>query len=102
MIGLGGWGGRNERHGPYVYFDDDGKLVRDTAKGPGGHHGPQHAFQIIVRDVEHPITKGMPRGVDARARTSCTIGSAARPKTCTSWPPPTPTRPRAAPGGTSR
>jgi type 1 glutamine amidotransferase len=61
MIGLGGWGGRSERHGPYVYFDDGGKLVRDTAKGPGGHHGPQHAFQIVVRDVDHPITRGMPR-----------------------------------------
>lgn len=60
MIGLGGWGGRNERSGPYVYFDDQGKLVRDTAKGPGGHHGPQHPFTIITRDPEHPITKGMP------------------------------------------
>ena len=61
MIGLGGWGGRNEKSGPYVYLDDSGKQVRDDAKGPGGHHGPQHAFQIVVRDSEHPITKGMPR-----------------------------------------
>jgi uncharacterized protein len=61
MIGLGGWGGRNEKSGPYVYLDESGKLVRDDAKGPGGHHGPQHAFQIVVRDADHPITKGMPR-----------------------------------------
>jgi uncharacterized protein len=61
MIGLGGWGGRTEKSGPYVYLDDQGKLVRDESKGPGGHHGPQHPFQIIVRDTEHPITKGMPR-----------------------------------------
>jgi type 1 glutamine amidotransferase len=60
MIGLGGWGGRNERHGPYVYFKDD-KLVRDTAKGSGGSHGAQHPFQIVVRNEEHPITKGMPK-----------------------------------------
>jgi type 1 glutamine amidotransferase len=61
MIGLGGWGGRNEKSGPYVYLDAEGKLVRDEAKGSGGHHGPQHPFQVIVRDGEHPITKGMPK-----------------------------------------
>ncbi|MFO0816773.1 MAG: ThuA domain-containing protein [Pirellulales bacterium] len=60
IIGLGGWGGRNERSGPYVYVDDAGKLVRNTDKGPGGHHGAQHPFTVIVRDTEHPITKGMP------------------------------------------
>lgn len=60
MIGLGGWGGRNERIGPYVYLDDAGQLVRDTSPGRGGHHGPQHPFTIVVRDNEHPITKGMP------------------------------------------
>ena len=61
MIGLGGWGGRNEKSGPYIYLDDTGKLVRDTSPGSGGHHGPQHPFQIIVRGAEHPVTKGMPR-----------------------------------------
>jgi type 1 glutamine amidotransferase len=61
MIGLGGWGGRNEKSGPYVYLDEAGKLVRDEAKGSGGHHGPQHPFQLIVRDPDHPVTKGMPR-----------------------------------------
>ena len=24
MIGLGGWGGRSEKNGPYVYFNDSG------------------------------------------------------------------------------
>lgn len=61
MIGLGGWGGRNEKSGPYVYLDESGKLVRDESPGGGGHHGPQHPFSIIVRDAEHPVTKGMPR-----------------------------------------
>ena len=60
MIGLGGWGGRNEKSGPYVYLDDTGKLIRDESKGGGGHHGPQHDFQIVVRDESHPITQGMP------------------------------------------
>ncbi len=60
MIGLGGWGGRTEKSGPYVYYNDDGTLVRDTAAGPGGSHGPQWPFVIIVRDTAHPITKGMP------------------------------------------
>ncbi|MSR66228.1 MAG: ThuA domain-containing protein [Pedosphaera sp.] len=60
MIGLGGWGGRTERHGPYVYYDDAGKLQRDTTKGSGGSHGPQHEFTIQIRNAEHPITKGMP------------------------------------------
>ena len=60
MIGLGGWGGRNEKSGPYVYFRE-GRVVRDTnTKGGGGSHGPQHEFQIVVRDGNHPITDGMP------------------------------------------
>jgi len=59
MTGLGGWGDRDERSGPYVYFQN-GKLVRDDSPGPGGHHGQQHEFQIVVREAEHPITQGMP------------------------------------------
>jgi type 1 glutamine amidotransferase len=61
MIGIGGWGGRTEQHGPYVYLDDKGEVVRDKTAGSGGHHGSQHPFQIVVRDDSHPITKGMPR-----------------------------------------
>jgi type 1 glutamine amidotransferase len=59
MIGLGGWGGRNEKSGPYVRFKD-GQFVRDESKGPGGGHGPQHAFVVETRNQEHPITKGLP------------------------------------------
>jgi type 1 glutamine amidotransferase len=61
MIGLGGWGGRTEKDGPYVYYDDNGKLVRDNSPGKGGSHGPQHEFQVTIRDESHPITKGMPK-----------------------------------------
>ncbi len=59
-IGLGGWGGRNEKSGPYVYFSEQGKVVRDTSAGRGGSHGSQHPFVVIVRDANHPITRGMP------------------------------------------
>ncbi|MCH8047915.1 MAG: ThuA domain-containing protein [Planctomycetes bacterium] len=59
IIGLGGWGGRSEKSGPYVYFKD-GKIVRDTSKGRGGSHGAQRPFQVIVRNSDHPVTKGMP------------------------------------------
>lgn len=60
MIGLGGWGGRNEKNGPFVYYTDEGTLVRDPSPGPGGSHGPQSPFAVIVRDANHPITNGMP------------------------------------------
>ena len=59
IIGLGGWEGRNEEDGPYVYFKD-GKEVRDNMPGPGGSHGRQHEFVVTVRDAKHPITKGLP------------------------------------------
>jgi type 1 glutamine amidotransferase len=61
IIGLGGWDGRNEQSGPYLYAKDDGSLVRDTAQGRGGSHGAQHDFTVVVRDTQHPITKGLPR-----------------------------------------
>lgn len=60
MIGLGGWGGRTEKSGPYVYYNDEGEIVRDDSQGNGGGHGPQHEFTLIVRDSEHPIMKGVP------------------------------------------
>ncbi|MEM6471577.1 MAG: ThuA domain-containing protein [Planctomycetota bacterium] len=60
MTGLGGWGGRNEKSGPYLYFDSEGDLVRDTSAGRGGAHGPQHEFELVVREKEHPIMKGLP------------------------------------------
>lgn len=60
MIGLGGWGGRDERSGPYVYYSDEGKLVVDMSKGSGGHHGAQHDYSIKVRESAHPIVAGLP------------------------------------------
>ena len=60
MIGIGGWGDRSERDGPYVYYDDSGKLVRDDSEGGAGAHGPQSEFPITVRVADHPITAGLP------------------------------------------
>jgi type 1 glutamine amidotransferase len=60
MTGVGGWNGRDERSGPHVYLDDAGNELRDTAPGLGGHHGPQHEYQVRIRDAEHPITRGLP------------------------------------------
>jgi len=60
MIGVGGWGGRNEVSGPWIYVKD-GKLFRDTIKGNGGAHGAQHEFVVEIQDAEHPITRGLPR-----------------------------------------
>ena len=60
MIGLGGWGDRDETAGPYVYYSNEGILTRDKSAGRGGSHGPQHVFEVTIRDAEHPITKGMP------------------------------------------
>lgn len=59
ICGLGGWYGRDETWGPYAYYRD-GKLVRDPAPGKTGHHGPQHEYLVEMRDLEHPITRGLP------------------------------------------
>jgi type 1 glutamine amidotransferase len=59
IIGLGGWEGRDETDGPYVYFRD-GVEVRDTSPGPGGSHGQKHEYKIVVRK-KHPITKDLPK-----------------------------------------
>ncbi len=60
MIGVGGWGGRNEKSGPWLYVKD-GKLFRNTTPGNGGAHGPQHEFVVEIQNVEHPITRGLPK-----------------------------------------
>lgn len=58
MIGVGGWGGRNEKSGPMLYWQD-GKIVRDETAGNGGTHGANHEFVVEMR-TEHPILHGLP------------------------------------------
>ena len=60
IIGLGGWGGRDEKSGPYVRWRN-GRVVYDTSPGRGGNHGTQHAFKVVNRVKDHPITQGLPR-----------------------------------------
>lgn len=59
IAGVGGWNGRSEKDGPCLYWHD-GRIVRDMTPGIGGSHGPQHEFQLVVRETDHPITKGLP------------------------------------------
>ncbi|MEI6678995.1 MAG: ThuA domain-containing protein [Mariniphaga sp.] len=59
IIGLGGWGNRSQKDGPYVYYANE-KMVIDTAAGRGGSHGKRQEFEIRMRNTEHPITKGLP------------------------------------------
>lgn len=59
MIGLGGWGGRNEKSGPMIRWRD-GKVVQDTSPGPGGTHGKRWEFCIETRAPDHPIMAGLP------------------------------------------
>ena len=61
MIGLGGWGGRDEKSGPMVRYRD-GKIVLDNSPGAGGTHGAQHAFLVETREPSHPIMAGLPKG----------------------------------------
>jgi uncharacterized protein len=61
MIGLGGWGGRNAAHGPYVYYNNAGAVVRDPAPGRCGAHGKRSEFLITMRNLSHPVTRGLPR-----------------------------------------
>jgi type 1 glutamine amidotransferase len=59
MIGLGGWGDRNEKSGPYLRLRD-GKWTQDSTPGRGGSHGAQHAFVMDTREPTHPIMAGLP------------------------------------------
>ncbi len=59
MIGVGGWGGRNEKDGPFVVFKD-GIILKSSVPKAGGGHGSQHDFLVVARDGKHPILKGLP------------------------------------------
>jgi type 1 glutamine amidotransferase len=59
MCALGGWEGRNEKSGPWVYWKD-GKLIKDNSPGAGGSHGSQHEYVLTARNTDHPVIKGLP------------------------------------------
>lgn len=60
MIALGGWGGRNEKDGPYLYVDKNNQTKKDYSKGPAGKHGKREPFLVTTYNTKHPITKGLP------------------------------------------
>lgn len=60
MSGIGGWGGRNETAGPYIYYKNNKLVVDDTSKGVTGTHASRREFEIRTRNSEHPIMKGLP------------------------------------------
>lgn len=48
--------------GERVYYDDAGKLVRVPAgEGLAAGHGKKFDWTVVIRDSEHPITRGMPK-----------------------------------------
>lgn len=59
MIGMG-W--RDNKFGDRLKYDESGKEIR-VAKGEdlGSGHRYSGKFSIVVRDGEHPVTKGMPK-----------------------------------------
>ena len=59
ICGLGGWGNRTEKDGPYVYFKKDSMII-DTTAGRGGSHAKRHEYDVRTRNAEHPILKGLP------------------------------------------
>jgi type 1 glutamine amidotransferase len=59
MIGMG-W--RGPDGGERLYFTDNGKPTRvPKGEGLGSGHRTGGNWAVVVRDPEHPITKGMPR-----------------------------------------
>ena len=60
MIGIGGWRNRTEASGP-LWFYQDGKVVSDARPGKAGGHGKRMPYLVTMRDVEHPITRGLPK-----------------------------------------
>ena len=60
MIGIGGWGDRNEKDGPYLYVDKNNQPKKDYSKGLAGKHGKREPFLVTAFNTEHPVTKGLP------------------------------------------
>ena len=61
MMGSGAWGGRDERHGPYVHYRD-GKITFDDRPGHAGECIDAHEYVVPTRELGHPIMHGLPAG----------------------------------------
>jgi type 1 glutamine amidotransferase len=60
MIGVGGWGGRNQSSGSMIRWRDGKAMVEAGAPGNRGTHGRFFSWDVEVRNATHPITKGLP------------------------------------------
>jgi len=59
ICGLGGWGNRSEKDGPYVYYRNN-ELVTDSSAGIAGSYGKLSEYEVRVRNLDHPVTRGLP------------------------------------------
>ncbi|MCL5270212.1 MAG: ThuA domain-containing protein [bacterium] len=59
MVGLA-W--QPATFGDRIIVDDaTGRMIRTPkGEGPGAGHGPQHPYEVKLRDAAHPVTQGMP------------------------------------------
>jgi len=60
MIGVGGWGGRNQNSGSMIRWRDGKQVVEVGSPGNRGTHGRFFSWDVEIRDPKHPITKGLP------------------------------------------
>lgn len=60
MIGVGGWGDRNQDSGPMIRWRDGKQVLEAGDPGSRGTHGQYFSWDVEVRNFEHPITKGLP------------------------------------------
>ncbi|MBC2605338.1 ThuA domain-containing protein [Pelagicoccus albus] len=58
MIGVGGWGGRDEKSGPKVRWRE-GEMVLDPGPGEAMHPAP-FEYTLDTRAPEHPVMRGLP------------------------------------------
>ena len=59
MIGVGGWGGRDERAGPKIRWSD-GKMALDSTTPGTAMHPVRGDFLVTTRTPDHPIMRGLP------------------------------------------
>lgn len=60
ITGVGGWGNRDPAAGAFLYYRE-GEPVRDEAPGDRvGWHGPEYPYPVVIRNPDHPITRGLP------------------------------------------
>ena len=59
MIGIGGWGGRDEKQYSFVHYRD-GNIFLDDRPGHAGACVDAHEFAVVTREPDHPIMRGLP------------------------------------------